>query len=222
MLIPHKIIRGRRKTIMLHITPDAKLVVYAPHLVPKFFIDRFIEEKNTWIEKKISEMKKRGQQKIKTFTEGEALLFLGNKLSLTYTQGIDISVKENKLLFPKALQFRVKKELENWYRKQAKDIIINRLKYHAKNMNTEYTSVMFSDTKSKWGTCFHDNSLQFNWRLVMAPLIIIDYVIIHELSHTTKKNHSRDFWNKVRLYTPAYKQHREWLNRHGNELIYNS
>lgn len=204
--------------MMLQVTSNAQLVVYAPTLVPKFLIDRFISEKKEWIEKKLSEVQKRKPKAVKTYTEGDTFLFFGKEIILQFTEGIIIEIKENRLLFPKALSFRVQKELEMWFKNQAKDIISKRLQYHAKIMDVSYKTVMFSDTKSKWGTCFPDNSLQFNWRLVMAPLLVIDYVIIHELSHTTEKNHGRDFWNRVRLFTPAYRQHRDWLTQNGHLL----
>lgn len=219
MIAPHKIIRSRRKSITLYITPQGELLVHVPSFVPKIFIDTFIAEKTDWIEKKLAEVNKRPKIVPKTFTEGGVFLFLGNMVTLMFHAGIDISVKESTLYYPQALAFRIQKELQEWYIRQAKEIITNRLVYHAKRMNASYTSVRFSDTKSKWGTCFHDNSLQFNWRLVMAPLLVIDYVIIHELVHTTEKNHGRDFWSKVRLFTPAYRQHREWLTKNGHSLI---
>ena len=216
-ITPHKIIRSHRKSIGLHITQEAQLIVHAPYLLPKFFIDNFLQEKEEWIIKKVIEVKKNYLQK-KNFTEGEKFFYLGTQLTVTFVNAIEISVTEKKLLFPSMLVFRWQKELQNWYIKQAKKIITERIRYHAQKMKTEYAGLIFSDTKSKWGTCFPDNSLQFNWRLIMAPLMVIDYVIIHELVHTTEKNHSRSFWNKVRLFTPAYRQHREWLNKNGHTL----
>jgi predicted metal-dependent hydrolase len=218
MVTPSKIIRSRRKSITLQITPHGELLVLAPTLVPKFFIDRFIAEKEQWIQKKLSEVNHRPKVLLKQYAEGEEFLFLGKKVTLQFTAGVKIFVKDSSLFFPRALGFRLKKELEQWYIQQAKELITNRLEYHAKQMCASYTSVRFSDTKSKWGTCFHDNSLQFNWRLIMAPLLVIDYVVIHELTHTTEKNHSRDFWSRVRLFTPAYRQHREWLTKNGHLL----
>lgn len=88
----------------------------------------------------------------------------------------------------------------------------------SKKMNTKYKSIRFSDTFSKWGTCFPDNSLQSNWRLIMTPITVINYVVVHELAHTTEKNHGSRFWNKVSLYTPAYKQHRKWLDKNKHLL----
>ncbi|MDE2588285.1 MAG: DUF45 domain-containing protein, partial [Patescibacteria group bacterium] len=164
MSVTPTIIRSKRKTIMLQITPDAKLVVYAPTLIPKFFIDRFISEKKDWIEKKLSEVSIRSVVTQKKYTEGETFLFLGKKVTLTFTNDITIKVTSDKLFVPKVIVFRIEKEIETWFKNQAKAHITKRLEYHATRMKAKYTNVFFSDTKSKWGTCFPDNSLQFNWR----------------------------------------------------------
>lgn len=213
-----KIIRSHRSSITLQITRDGELIVKAPIFMPNFVIQKFIDSKNDWIEKTFEKIKVHKPNK-KEYREGESFLYLGKKYKLVFHQSINIVAKDEKLLFPKALQFRIKKELENWYLKNAKEIISKRVELKAREMRASYKSIMFSDTISKWGTCTHDNRLQFNWRLVMVPLMVLDYVVIHELSHTTEKNHGRDFWNKVSVYTPAYKQHRKWLNENQRLLV---
>jgi len=211
------IIRSFRNSIMLHITPTGELVVKAPHVVPKRIIDQFIDQKKNWIFKTIEKIDVQKGKKRK-FTEGETFLYLGNEYTLTYSDGIEIIFSDKKLLFPKALLFRAKKELESWYIKRAKEKITQRVQLHAQRMNVSFTSILFSDTSSKWGTCFADNSLQFNWRLIMAPLMVLDYVIIHELAHTEEHNHGNRFWAIVTNYTLAYKQHKKWLTNNSGLL----
>jgi len=193
------------------------VIVKAPRLVPNFVIQNFIKEKSDWIEKTLGKVQTRKPIE-RRYEEGELFLFLGKEHALQFSLTTEIVAKNGKLYFPKAAHFRAQKELTAWYKKQAQDIILKRLEYYAKRMQAEYTQVMFSDTKSKWGTCFPDNSLQFNFRLVMAPLMVLDYVVIHELTHTTEKNHGDAFWRRVRLFTPAYKQHRKWLEEHAHLL----
>lgn len=213
---PH-IIRSRRSSIQLYISPDGEVIVKAPHLAPKFVINHFVNSKKDWIEKTLAKVQQRIPKK-KVYQEGEEFLFLGKVLTLKFYNGIHIVPKDDILYFPKALQFRIKKELESWYQKQAQDIIAKRVRHHAGLMNATYADIFFSDTSSKWGTCFADNRLQFNWRLVMTPLMVLDYVVIHELTHTTEKHHQDRFWRRVRLFTPAYKQHRKWLEQNAHLL----
>lgn len=212
-----QIIRSSRRSIALHITRQGEVIIKAPRLMPKFVIDHFINEKKAWIIKTVEKVNKR-KPKVRVYKQGEEFLFLGKPVSLTFTQGIHIQVRNNQLYFPQALAFRIKKELPNWFKNQAQEIITQRVMYLAKKMNAEYTDIFFSDTQSKWGTCFADNTLQFNWRLIMAPLMVIDYVIIHELTHTTEKHHQAAFWIKVRKYTPAYRQHRKWFEQNAHMM----
>lgn len=219
MNIPQpQIIRSHRRSIAIEITKEGELVVKAPILTPKFLIQQFLNEKAEWIKKSLTTIQKRKPVK-RQYTEDEEFLFLGKVYKLKLSSGMEIALKNDILYLPKVSLFRAEKELTNWYIREAKEIITKRVVYHAEKMHTAYTSLMFSDTKSKWGTCFPDNSLQFNWRLVMAPLMVLDYVVIHELVHTTEKNHSDAFWRKVRLYTPAYRQHRKWLNDNAHVLV---
>lgn len=218
MTIPEpQIIRSRRRSISVEITREGAIVVKAPILAPKFIVNQFLRERADWIEKTYAKISQKKAVK-KQYVEGEEFLFLGKTYKLKLYDGIKIGFRDNYLYFPKASLFRAEKELTMWYLQQANILITKRVNFHAKKMDAEYEDLLFSDTKSKWGTCFPDNSLQFNWRLIMTPLMVLDYVVIHELTHTTEKNHGDAFWRKVRLYTPAYKQHRKWLSDNAHLL----
>lgn len=210
------IIRSVRRSISLHITPQGRLIVKAPIFVPERLIKSFIKEKEDWILKSLARIGKTKTNK-KSYHEGEEFMYLGDKYQLHFGDFEEISVT-NALNFPNFLVFRIKKELTNWYMKQAKEIITKQVDFMCKKINTKYKDIRFSDTSSKWGSCSPDNSLQFNWRLVMTPLTVINYVVVHELVHTIEKNHRQKFWSKVDLYTPAYKQHRKWLNNNKHLL----
>lgn len=214
----YKLIRSNRRTMALQILPNATLVVKAPFFLPKSQIDKFVERHMDWIKKK-SEVVKQRKTKERGYKEGEEFLYLGKSYRLKIGSYKEIEFKNGNLLFPNFLLFRIKKELDAWYINQAKKFITEQLNYYAEEMKTEYRGLTFSDTHSKWGSCTHDNRLQFSWRLIMAPILVINYVIIHELAHTFEKNHSRAFWSKVRLYNPSYKQQIKWLKSNGNSLI---
>lgn len=209
--------RSHRSSLALHITPDGEVIVKVPFFMPNFLINQFLAEKEEWIQKSLTKITQR-KRPHKTYKEGESFFYLGKEYILRFTDAIHIVFQDDTVLFPKALLFRAQKELTAWYTTQAKKLITERVAYHAEKMHVKHNGLLFSDTKSKWGTCFHDNSLQFNWRLIMTPIMVIDYVIIHELSHITHKNHSDAFWRRVRQFTPAYRQHRKWLNDHAHLL----
>lgn len=212
-----QVIRQHRSSISLQVTKNGEVIVKAPRFIPQFLIDQFIASKKDWIEKNLAKATTRLPKK-RMYTEGETFLFLGIPHVLTFHTGIEIAARDGKLFFPKALQFRIQKELEEWFVKKAKEIIVERVEIHAQRMHAQYKDIFFSDTSSKWGTCFADNTLQFNWRLIMTPLLVIDYVVIHELTHTAEKHHQSSFWRRVGLFTPAYRQHRKWLSENGHLL----
>lgn len=213
-----KIIRSNRRSLSLHILRDGTIEVKAPFFMPGFMIRQFVEKNSDWVEKK-KQLVQNPMSLPKTYTHGETFFYLGNAYSLDIGDYTSISIKEDKLLFPKALLFRAKKELEYWYIRQAKEIITSQVQRYAEEMKTSYIAITFSDTKSQWGRCTHDNRLQFSWRLVMAPLLVLNYVVVHELAHTKEKNHSYLFWSIVRGVTPSYKQQIKWLKTHGTTLV---
>lgn len=204
------IIRSNRRSIALHVTKEGEIIVRAPYLIPKFIIKQFMNKHIEWIEKQYEQSKKTTIQK-----ENNEYLYLGKKLSFTPGNYSSIKIIENKLLFPQGLLFRKEKELKKWYIQQAKENITNHVITFSNQMKTNYKSVTFSDTRSQWGRCTHDNRLQFSWRLIMAPQLVINYVVIHELAHTMEKNHTQLFWMKVRNINPSFKQQIKWLKENG-------
>lgn len=211
------ITKTSRKSIALFIHSNGKIEVRAPKYLPQFAINAFINSRKKWIEERLNSMPKH-KTYVKKFENGEKFLFLGVEYSLLIGNFVAISVKDGAMQFPLGIVRHGKIALEKWYIKQAKLIIKAMVEEYAVAMGTSYESVSFSDTKSKWGSCTHDNRLQFNWRLILAPQIVVRYVVIHELAHTTNKNHSAIFWNKVRTHNPSYKNQIKWLKLHGDEL----
>lgn len=125
------------------------------------------------------------------------------------------TVKSNELAAAEAKRLAV---LERRYRKAARAVFESRTAYYHKVTGGHYTSITVRDQKSRWGSCSSRGTLSFNYRLIFAPPIILDYVVVHELCHLTHMNHSKDFWSMVASVMPAYKEHRLWLREHGGEL----
>lgn len=151
--------------------------------------------------------------------EGDKYFYLGRKFFLTMGNYPVIRIHGEQLEFPQFLAFRGQKELTTWYIKQARDIITRRTNWYAGQMRTSFYDITFSDTRSQWGSCSKDNRLQFCWRLILAPLLVINYVVVHELAHTLEKNHSSFFWRKVRNVNPSYRQEQKWLQQFGHTLL---
>lgn len=215
----YKVQKSKRRSLALQVTPLGELIVKTPFHLPERMIEKFLNEHEDWIKEKLEKVQKRPKILSHTYTNGDTFLFLGHEVTLEIGDYKDISIKNGQLLFPLGLSFRIQKELENFYIREARQLITTQTEKFAKEMGTSFREITFSDTRSQWGRCTADNRLQFSWRLIMAPLLTLNYVVIHELAHTTEKNHSRAFWSIVRKYTPSYRQQIKWLNENGRRLI---
>ncbi len=108
----------------------------------------------------------------------------------------------------------------SWYREQARKVIRERVSLYSKRSGSQFNSVSIGNTAAttRWGSCSSQKNLNFNWKLIMAPIQVIDYVVAHELAHLKELNHSRNFWETVRRMHPLYREYRTWLKRNGNLL----
>src|SRR5689334_1063731 len=134
------IIRSRRSSITIQITRGGEFIVKAPILMPSFLIRKFVEQKKDWIIKTLTKVQAHVPVK-KEYREGEAYMYLGTPLTLRLHNGTKIAIQDKELLFPKALQFRLQKELKNWYIAQAKKIIEKRLEVKALEMDAHFKSI---------------------------------------------------------------------------------
>jgi predicted metal-dependent hydrolase len=220
----YTIIRRKRRSVGLSISPDNSLTVYAPQRVTREVIDAFVTKSADWIEKKIEKNKKMfPDYKPKAFAEGEQFQFLGEPVTLVIERtGRKKPVLSGKQVFvyvprrsSKDERKYIRTQLTDWYRKNAREIIISRVTYFRKRIGVEYGEVRIKTLRSRWGSCSHQGNLNFNWKLILAPIHMIDYVVVHELCHLIHQNHSHRFWDEVKKHLPDYKDRRKWLMNYG-------
>ena len=112
-----------------------------------------------------------------------------------------------------------RKALESRYKEAARSYIPKRAAYYNTITGGTYKRISIRDQKTRWGSCSSKGTLSFNWRLMLAPPAILDYVVVHELCHLTHMNHSKAFWQAVEAAYPDYRNARKWLKEHGRELV---
>lgn len=112
----------------------------------------------------------------------------------------------------------LKATLEAWYRRQGRRVFEERVAHWNTQYGFSYGRIAIRDQKSRWGSCSRQGNLNFNWRLLLAPLPVLDYIVIHELAHLKEGNHSPRFWALVAEKCPDYRGYRDWLRQHGPEL----
>jgi predicted metal-dependent hydrolase len=114
----------------------------------------------------------------------------------------------------------VKRALETLYRRKARETFDERGEYYAERMGVTYKQIHVRNQKTKWGSCSTSGTLGLNWRLMMAPQEIVDYVVIHELAHLRESNHTDAFWSLVAEQDPEYESHARWLEQNSTRLIF--
>ena len=214
---PNKIIRSKRKTLSLTINENAELIIRAPKRLSIEKIQDFINEKENWINRK----KRLIENQIKDVTSNHnKLLYLGNLFP------INVEQNASKELFftgeefiansiePDFLSLSIKK----WYKNKFKEIALPRVAYFANKHNLMVNQVRIKNQKTMWGSCSSKNNINLNYLLLMAPMGVIDYVIVHELVHTIHRNHSTDFWDSVESIMPEFQEHKRWLKKNGYKL----
>lgn len=203
--------RSRRKTIGIYITKDAQVEVRLPLRCPRKEAERFIEEKQPWIDSNLARARERLEKK-RTFRlkEGSAILVEGNWCRLKF--GANARFDEKTLTLPATTE-TVKTELINWYRRRAKERLTERLSHYEAISGWNAQGVRITAAKTRWGSCSGKNRLCFSWRLILAPPEALDYVVVHELAHTVEHNHSPRFWRLVASVLPDYKQRQQLLRQ---------
>jgi len=150
-------------------------------------------------------------------SEREIMRMAGEKSRWIITHYLEMIAKKNSRPVSD-LSAVQKAALEQRYREAAREYIPKRTAYYHTMTGGVYHRITIRDQKTRWGSCSSKGTLSFNWRLMLAPPAVLDYVIVHELCHLTHMNHSPAFWQAVESVCPEYRSLRKWLKDHGNEL----
>lgn len=208
-----------RKTIGITLDAYGNIEVQAPKGVPNDRVLQFLEENWSLIQQKLNEMQERLLgPKEKVYDHGESFLYVGNTYPIKVFQ--DLNIEQDYVLFKddtlhiyvqQLEDENIKKALKRFYYQQCKALVEKSIQSHQSNFRVKPRSIRISDSKSTWGTCDSKRQLTFNWRLAMAPQMVIDYVVVHEMCHMVHLNHDRSFWRLVGKIMPDYKEQENWL-----------
>lgn len=217
-----KLIRSHRKTIGLQITNDARLIVRAPHFAPEGLIYKLVRQKGPWIKAKQDYFKQRqGKIPVRKFEPGEEFLYLGQGYPLVVTENLPKAViLDGSLMISNVVLGNARDHIENWYKDQALGYITQRVENYTRMSDFKYRSIRINNATTRWGSCGGKDTLNFTWRLIMAPARVVDYVVVHELVHLKQRDHSRKFWIKVAEMMPDYSQDERWLKHNGHLLAW--
>jgi len=233
-LIKYKIIRTNRKTMGIIIDNNKNLIVRSPEDTAETKIEEVLKKKTSWILSKLKEMDKiKPAPKEKEFMTGEKLTYLGRRYRLEVSPAeilkVEIKLYQGKFIinYPEKLKEDDEKRREEirdtlieWYREHAKEKINERVEKYKDKLDVQPNNVVVKKQKKRWGSCSSKGNLNFNWRIILAPMSIVDYLVVHELTHLLHDNHSGEFWATVGSIIPDVKAKREWLKVNGRLLSF--
>lgn len=223
MDLDYTIVRSpRRRKLTINVERDRSVVVHAPESISEEKIYQVIQAKRQWIYEKIHHPQKYHDLPHppgKELVNGESALYLGRHYRIEVVKTGLSEIRFNQRFYiPSAHAGKRREVLREWYIQQAEAKIIPRVRHYARKLGVAYSKIKIVDNLYRWGSCTINNNVNFNWRLIKAPMFVIDYAIVHELAHFIEANHTPRFWNIIRAQAPTMEKAKAWLKENGQLL----
>jgi predicted metal-dependent hydrolase len=212
---------AKRKKLTITVERDSSILVLAPESATDEAIDRVVQSKRQWLFEKLQNAPKyQGTHAPgKEVVSGESALYLGREYRITLTDASDARVVfDRAFVIPQGDRLQTRQAFRDWYQAQAQEVILPRVQRLALELGVGLAEAVIVDDRLRWGSCTAKNNVRLNWRLIKAPMSVIDYVIVHELAHLIEGNHTPAFWNIVRAKVPGAEKSKAWLKENGQIL----
>ncbi len=213
----------RRKTADIRVEEGAVSVI-VPVTTSIEKIDQLLLKKRQWIKEKMVLQRDMRPASSKQFVSGEAFPYLGRNYRLKVAHGPFSPAKllQGRLVVQtlegSQQPHMIRNALVRWYKRQAEQKIREKVRRYAPIVGVKPAGVNIKTFKARWGSCTAKGELEFNWLIMLAPNLMVDYVVIHELCHLIHHDHSPEFWREVMRVMPDYQQCREWLRENSEGL----
>lgn len=208
-----------RGSIGIHIDAYGHVRVQAPKGTSDEVVIQLVERNWDQIQQKSKEMKERLLgPKERVYHHGETFLYLGKTYPIHISE--DSTIKQDHVVFEEGIlrivvkqleDEKIKQALKRFYYQRCKALVEKSVRSNQSNFKMKPRSIRITDSTTTWGTCDSQLQLTFNWRLAMAPIEVIDYVVVHEMCHMVHLNHDRSFWRLVGKMSPNFKEQEKWL-----------
>lgn len=223
MDLEYTIVRSsKRRKLTITVERDRSVVVHAPESTSEEKIRQVVEAKRQWIFEKTHHWQKYNDLPHppgKELVNGESALYLGRNYRIEIVPHGAGEIKfSQRFLVPADKTIHMQEAFRRWYIARAKERIVPRAKHHARQLGVKFADAKIVNNLYRWGSCTVNNNVNFNWRLIKAPMSVIDYVVVHELAHLIEANHTPRFWNIVKAQIPNVEKPKQWLKEHGQLL----
>jgi predicted metal-dependent hydrolase len=222
--IPYVVRRSQRRgTVSIAIDPSMGVLLTAPQATPIARLDRVVHDKARWI---VERLRRGPVGAVRTppreFVNGETFLYLGrqHRLKIVVGAATRVALTGGRLVVaaPVGSAAAVRKAVVAWYRHHAAERLPERAAIWAKKMGVPVPLVLIRDQRRRWGSCDPKGNLRFNWRIIQAPMRLVDYVVAHELVHLANRKHTAGFWAALGRVMPDYETRRERLRQVGRRF----
>jgi predicted metal-dependent hydrolase len=211
---------ARAKTARIIVGPRRPLEVIVPRGIKDAKVDEFLEEKRSWVERKVAKARDIAARPAQLGLEQPGFVSLtGEALAVERKDGQrSMAILRDGRLLVSGPDAGAAGAVERWYRREARRRVEDVLDREADRLGLHYHSVGIRDPRTRWGSCSRRGNLSFSWRLVMAPPEILEYVVVHELCHLREPSHQKPFWRMLEAARPGWHEQARWLREHGQEF----
>ena len=219
-----EIIRTNRKKSADLRVEAGEVSVVVPLQLPTERIEKLLKDKRRWILEKLTLQRAALPATDKAYVSGEAFSYLGKNYRLKVVRGAfqPVKLSQGRLVatLPEGSDkpHMVRNALVRWYRKQAEKRLQEKAQRYSELLQVNPKSVGIQTFKARWGSCSSEGDIRLNWKIILAPHSICDYVVAHELCHLIQHDHSPAFWKAVSRVMPEYGKHKEWLKQNAERL----
>jgi predicted metal-dependent hydrolase len=210
----------RAKYVRFEIKPQTGLTVVIPRSYNPGELPELLKKRGGWILKHLdSYHKTQPHAAVKKLKSGDVITFLGRDYELVIEHNgsgnNSVSLKDGGLFVSlRSGNDGLTASLEGWYRIQAARIIGDKAEAVGTSLGVRYNRLIIRGQRTRWGSCSQKKNLSFNWKLMLAPEPVVDYVVVHEIAHLKEMNHTERFWKIVAAHCPRWREHRKWLKDH--------
>jgi len=211
----------RRKTVSIFIERNGSVRVLAPSNSTDEIIENAIKSKEYQIFTKLAKWKELNQGKVnREFVNGQSFLYLGRnyRLAIIEDQSVPLKISGGYFKLDKKYLSQAEKVFKAFYKEKAKDKITERLKFISEKFQSKPSTIKVLELKNRWASWSPNNALNFHWKCAMAPILVLDYIITHEMVHLKHPNHSPEFWNDLDKKMPNYRELENWLKQNGVKM----
>jgi predicted metal-dependent hydrolase len=209
-----------RKTISIYVEPGGNITVRAPKNVDLQKINSIVDLKSGWIYKAIVELEELNSTKAhRSPVNGEGYLYLGKNYRLKIEKGLKspLSLAHGYFMLEENQAHKAKEHFINFYKQKGKKHITERVEYFRKRIGVEPKTARIMELRNRWASR-SKTGLNFHWKVMLAPMTVVDYIIVHELAHLKRENHDPQFWEIVESVIPDYDEKKSWLRSNGANL----